>query len=43
MRKNYGRFNLESDDDVINWPTIAAALAVGFALGVTIIALVIAL
>ena len=35
MRKNYGRFNLESDDNR-NWPTIVAALAVGFALGVTI-------
>ena len=42
MHKNYGRLKLQSDD-IINWPTIAAAIAVGFAMGVTIMALVIAL
>lgn len=42
MHKNYGRFNLESDDNN-NWPTILAAIAVGFAMGVMIMVLVITL
>lgn len=43
MRKNYGKIKLQADPDLINWPTIAAAIAVGFAMGVMIMALVIAL
>lgn len=43
MRKNYGKIQVQTDPDLINWPTIAAAISVGVAMGVMIMALVIAL